>query len=156
VNPHYISFDIPTPYALQHIHPFSVSQHLYFKSLLYLDGLTVFPHVMLGLEKKGERETMKTLQKMEFSSLVLIVFTPTKGTPLEKRTINAVEVGETFEIARSLFPNLILGCMRPRIKSLEEKVTLFDNVVAPTEWAKTQVDKAHIPVHVKETCCVVE
>lgn len=156
VNPHYISFDVPTSYALQYVHPFGASQNLYFKSLSYLDGLPVFPHVMVGLEKEGERETMKILQKMGFSSLVLIVFTPTKGTPLEERTLNAANVGETFEIARSLFPNLILGCMRPRIKLLEEMVTLFDNVVAPTPWAKTQVDKAQIPVHVKETCCVVE
>ncbi|MBU7016256.1 MAG: hypothetical protein HXS44_02010 [Theionarchaea archaeon] len=156
VNPHYISFDVPTPYALQYVLSFNASQKLYFKSLSYLEELPVFPHVMVGLEKKGERETMKMLQEMGFSSLVVIVFTPTRGTPLEKRTLNIGEVGKTFEIARSLFPNLILGCMRPRIKLLEEMVTLFDNVVAPTPWAKTQVDRAQIPVHIKETCCVVE
>ena len=156
VNPHYISFEIPTPYSLQHLYCLDIPQKRYFESLDLLDGLKVVPHVMVGLEKEEERNTLKELERMGFSSLVLIVFTPTKGTLYEKRSIDTEDVGETFRIARSLFERLTLGCMRPRIRQLEEMAALFDAVVTPTRWARAQVEHAGVPVTVKETCCVVE
>lgn len=156
VDVHYISFEVPTSYQLSNVHKSEVNQGEYFKALSLLDRVSVVPHVMVGLEQRGEIKTIKKLHKMGFSSLVLIVFTPTKGTPLENRTINCEEVIDTFEVARALFPRLLLGCMRPRIKVLEEKAVIFDGIVLPTKWAKEKVKKAGIPIKIRETCCVVE
>lgn len=152
----YISFEVPTPFALHHVHQLNVTQEEYFNSLELLEGLKIIPHVMVGLEKEGERETMKTLEKMGFSSLVLIVFTPTKGTPLEKRLVDMTSVIESIEVARELFPRLVLGCMRPRVRELEECICLFDGVVLPTQWAREKVEQQGVPVKIRNTCCVVE
>lgn len=158
VSPHYISLEVPTPYVLTQVYqpPVPICQKEYFESLSLLDQLQVVPHVMVGLEHNGERETLRTLHEIGSSSLVLIVFTPTKGTPLEKKSVDCEEVIKTFELARELFPRLVLGCMRPRVKMIEEKAGLFDGIVIPTRWAKEQVEKAGLPVRIKETCCVVQ
>jgi uncharacterized radical SAM superfamily protein len=158
VSPHYISCEVPTPYVLTHVYhpPLPVCQKAYFESLSLLDQLPVVPHVMVGLEHTGERETIRALHEIGGSSLVVIVFTPTKGTPLEKKRVDWKEVIRTCERARELFPRLVLGCMRPRVKMLEETAALFDGIVIPTTWAKEQVEKAGLPVRIKETCCVVQ
>ncbi len=150
----YISFDVPTPFALTHLFRLPVTQEEYFESLNLLEGLKVVPHVMVGLENEGEVRTIEAIKEMGFSSLVLIVFTPTRKTPLGRRHVG--DVTEIFQKARALFPRLILGCMRPREKSLEEDVAVFDGIVLPTRWARERVETLGLPVEVKETCCVVE
>ncbi len=154
LNP-YISFEVPTPSRLQ-LSSLKVTQEDYFASLSLMEGLRVVPHVMVGLKKSEELMVVKKLREMGFSSLVLIVFTPTKGTSLEKRQVNVKDVIEVFENARSTFARLVLGCMRPRLKAVEEKAFLFDGVVLPTAWAREKVASLGIPVEIRETCCVVE
>jgi uncharacterized radical SAM superfamily protein len=152
----YISFEVPTPFVLKNVYRLNLSQSDYFKSLLLLKELKVTPHVMVGLQKAEEIETLEKLEEMGVSSLVLIVFTPTRGTLLQNRNLDLEAVIETFETARGLFPRLILGCMRPRIKILEEKAPLFDGVVVPTLWAREKVEQSGVPVEIQETCCVIE
>ncbi len=152
----YISFEVPTPYILRNLYRLNLTQRDYFHSLVLLKGLKVIPHVMVGLNKLQEIETLRRLKEMGVSSLVLIVFTPTKGTPLQGKPVDTKAVTETFETARALFPRLVLGCMRPRVQALEEKVTCFDGVVAPTRWAQKKVKEAGVPVEIRETCCVIE
>lgn len=152
----YISFEVPTPFVLKNVYQLNVTQSDYFESLLFLKELKVTPHVMVGLQKSEEIETLEKLEEMDFSSLVLIVFTPTRGTLLQGKTLDLEAVAETFEAARNLFPRLILGCMRPRIKILEEKALLFDGVVVPTLWAREKVEQAGVSVEIQETCCVIE
>lgn len=154
VNP-YISFEVPTPSRLR-LSSLKVTQEDYFASLSLMKGLKVVPHVMVGLEKSEELMVVERLGEMGFSSLVLIIFTPTKGTPLEKRQVNVEDVIEVFEKARSAFLRLVLGCMRPRLKAVEEKAFLFDGVVLPTVWAREKVKSMGIPVEIRETCCVIE
>lgn len=155
INP-YISFEVPTPYVLHHLYQLNILQDTYFASLSLLEGLRVVPHVMVGLQLSEEIVTIEKLRETGISSLVLIVFTPTRGTPFEKRTVDTGAVVHIFERARELFPRLVLGCMRPRIKVLEEKAALFDGVVVPSPWAQKKVEQLKIPVHIKETCCVME
>ena len=152
----YISFEVPTPFVLKNLYRLNLSQSDYFQSLLLLKELKVTPHVMVGLQKVEEIETLEKLEEMGVSSLVLIVFTPTRGTLLQSRNLDLEAVIETFETARDLFPRLILGCMRPRIKILEEKAPLFDGVVVPTLWAREKVEQSRVPVEIQETCCVIE
>jgi uncharacterized radical SAM superfamily protein len=156
VKPQYISFEVPTPYTLAHLYRISKTQQDYFTSLALLDNLEVVPHVMVGLEQSGELTTIKKIRDMGFSSLVLIVFMPTRGTPLYHQRINVEEVIYTVKRARELFTTLVLGCMRPRIKALEEQAPLFDGIVLPSKWAKEKVEEAKIPVEIRETCCVVK
>ncbi len=151
----YISLDIPTPYVMDRLYRIKVTQKEYFATLSLLEGLKVVPHVMVGLSPHEERETITKVREIA-SSLVLIVFTPTKGTPLFNTVVSTKDVIQTFEVARELFPKLVLGCMRPRLKALEEMAPLFDGIVLPSSWAKEKVEEAGIPSEVKNTCCVVE
>lgn len=151
----FISFDVPTPSRLS-LTSLKVTQKDYFESLRLLEGLNVIPHIMLGLNREEETETVRKVGEMGFASLVVIVLTPTRGTPLERYAVKGEEVAQTVADARPLFSRLILGCMRPRIRFLEEKVTLFDGIVLPTRWAKERVEQEGLPVRTMETCCVVE
>ncbi|MGD2250896.1 MAG: hypothetical protein PVF58_21055 [Candidatus Methanofastidiosia archaeon] len=151
----YISFDLPTPTVIHELYHLDKTQNDYFAALKSIIHLKVVPHVMVGLNLLEEIKTIKTLHYMGISSLVIIVFTPTKGTPFNTIPVSVDNVLKPIKVARSLFCELILGCMRPRIKELEEQVPLFDGVVAPTPWAKNAVEKAGIPVGVQETCCVI-
>jgi len=49
----------------------------------------------------------------------------------------------------------MLGCMRPRLRAIEEMAPLFDGVAVPTRWAREAVREAGIRPRVRETCCVV-
>jgi uncharacterized radical SAM superfamily protein len=152
----YISFEVPTPYVLKNLYRVEATQADYFASLALLNGLKVVPHMMVGFDSpEKEIQTMKVIKKMGFSSLVVIVFTPTRRTPFFNAEVNTKKVIQTIKAARDLFLRLCLGCMRPRVKALEECVLLFDGIVAPTEWARKKVEKAGIPVVIKETCCVI-
>jgi uncharacterized radical SAM superfamily protein len=155
INP-YISFEIPTEAVLRELYPVKAKQEDYFSSLLELEGLRVVPHIMVGFRTEQDSETIFRVREMGFTTLVLIVFTPTRGTPFEKHVVELQQVRESIEEARSLFPRLILGCMRPRIKELEECAPLFDGIVVPTPWAREAVNQAGLPVKVMKTCCVVE
>ncbi|MBU7014082.1 MAG: hypothetical protein HXS52_06605 [Theionarchaea archaeon] len=155
INP-YISFEIPTEAVLHELYQIEAEQEDYFQSLLLLRGLRVIPHIMVGFRTEQESDTMSRVKDMGFTTLVLIVFTPTRGTPFENHVVEPRRIRESIEKARSLFPRLLLGCMRPRIKELEKCAPLFDGVVVPTPWAKAAVKQAGLPVRVMKTCCVVE
>lgn len=151
----YISFDVPTPTVIQSFYHLDTPQKDYFAALHSIQHLKVVPHIMVGVNFVEEITTIKKLYHMGISSLVIIVFTPTRGTPFSKAQIDIDSVLKSIKVARSLFPELVLGCMRPRIKELEEQVTLFNGVVAPTKWAKNAVKKAGLSTEIQETCCVI-
>ncbi|MBU7000139.1 MAG: radical SAM protein [Theionarchaea archaeon] len=155
INP-YISFEIPTEAVLRELYQIRAKQEDYFSSLLHLEGLRVIPHVMVGFRTKYDAETISRIRDMGFDTLVLIVFTSTRGTPFENHVVDLQRVRESIEKARSLFPRLFLGCMRPRIRELEECAPLFDGIVVPTPWARDAVIRAGLPVRIMKTCCVVE
>lgn len=86
----------------------------------------IAPHICVGLhrgELLGESEALDSLRKtVEPSTIALIAFRPTKGTPLEGCKPPSPEAMEDVAAhARKLFPatKIILGALRPRGTSAE-------------------------------------
>lgn len=155
VEPHYISLDIPTPTVLHAIYRVDHTPEEYLHGLALTEGLTVVPHVMVGLDAAEECATLELLSEREVNTVVLIVCTPTRQTPSEHWPVSVDAVIQVFNHARPLFSRLVLGCMRPRLQVLEEQAPLFDAVAVPTPWAKKAVHAAGIQPETQETCCVV-
>lgn len=82
----------------------------------------IAPHIAVGLhfgKLKGEARALELLKESKIapSTLVIIVFRPTKGTALADLPAPSPEdVGTVVKRAKTLFPNapLVLGSLRPR------------------------------------------
>jgi hypothetical protein len=155
LQPHYISYDVPTPTVLHDLYGLPHTQEDYLHGLALVEDLTVVPHVMVGLHAEEEISTLCSLWERGMTSVVLLVCMPTRNTPSEHWIISMDAVTRSFEKARSLFSRLQLGCMRPRWREIEELAPLFDAVAVPTPWARDAVHSAGINPVVRETCCVV-
>ena len=121
------------------------------------------PHIIIGLHFGkiiGERKAIKFISKLKnFSSLVLLVLIPTRGTPMENVSIRVEEVEDIMKYAASkISPNkIILGCMRPRnLIDIEQfAVDLgFRGVVLPSPKTVQHAKNKGIEMVVKNTCCV--
>ncbi|MDD2431702.1 MAG: hypothetical protein PHC96_08445 [Firmicutes bacterium] len=129
--------------------------HLPYTPLDYLNqyksmvdaGLKVVPHILLGLGEKDE-ETLEKVAELNPEKAVLLIFRPTRNTPLKKR-----EPPELTKLARiwerfreNYHGELILGCMRPggnyRVKAdyLAQKIG-FDGIVKPAKPVKDALAK---------------
>jgi uncharacterized radical SAM superfamily protein len=83
-------------------------------------GLNFVPHVVAGLHDgklKGELNALKAISSKEPSAIVIIAFTPIRGT--EMVNVNPpqpLDIAKVVATARSMFPKIpiVLGCMRPK------------------------------------------
>ncbi|UCD14031.1 MAG: hypothetical protein JSW60_01025 [Thermoplasmatales archaeon] len=87
----------------------------------------IVPHVCIGLhygELKGEFNALKIIKEScNPSSLVMIIFRPTKGTVLENcKTPSVNDISTIVKKAKEIFPDkdISLGCIRPRTRFREE------------------------------------
>ncbi|MHA1410773.1 MAG: hypothetical protein ACTSQY_10790, partial [Candidatus Odinarchaeia archaeon] len=125
---------------------------------------SVVPHICLGLNKgkiKEEFKALKTIKKYNPELLVVIIFTPTKGTKLENtKTVSKYELERFFALLRLIFPQteLSLGCMRPRKKL---KITIdnaafstgFNRIVLPSIQIKKSASDKGINIKKFNGCC---
>lgn len=166
MSPDHISFDVVgADETVSEIFHLDKGVSDYFKALELLDrsGLVYSPHIIIGLHFGkiiGERKAIKFISKLKnFSSLVLLVLIPTRGTPMENVSIRVEEVEDIMKYAASkISPNkIILGCMRPRnLIDIEQfAVDLgFRGVVLPSPKTVQHAKNKGIEVVVKNTCCV--
>ncbi|MBN2251682.1 MAG: radical SAM protein [Candidatus Altiarchaeota archaeon] len=79
----------------------------------------ISPHVIVGLhhgKTKGELAALNILKDIRPENIVIVVFIPTKGTPMEKDKPPEIEdVSKLIALARILHPetNISLSCVRP-------------------------------------------
>ncbi|MBU7032231.1 MAG: hypothetical protein HXS53_06850 [Theionarchaea archaeon] len=155
IQPQYISFDVPTPTVLKRVYRLPLTQNEYMESLSLVEDLTVVPHVMVGLNVEEEIRTFTLLSERGMSTVVVLVCTPTPKTPSQTWTISVDAIAASFRSARSQFTRVMLGCMRPRLRAIEEMAPLFDGIAVPTRIARDAVREAGQHPVVRETCCVV-
>lgn len=158
-RPHYLSFDIPTEYALKNVYRLNRRSQDYMDSLSLLRkaGLSVVPHVCLGMNGNSEEEK-KIIEKVSriVDKIVLNIVFPTRGTDFEKVKSNAEEIISIFKYARPMFKRMILGCMRPRKRKIEEEAVMLDGIVQPTRWARKKARELNLRIREKNSCCVVD
>jgi len=122
------------------------------------------PHVLVGLhygKLKGELEALKIIAKYSPSALVIIAFTPIKGTPMERVAPPSPEqIAKVLVVARLMFPKtpVALGCMRPkgehRVKTDTWAVKAGVNAIAfPSEKAVKLAESLGYEVVFSSLCC---
>ncbi|MBN1920247.1 MAG: hypothetical protein JW892_03305 [Anaerolineae bacterium] len=111
----FASLEIPATVTIREIFGLEATTADYRMTYTYLReaGIPVIPHVTVY--DGNEAALLEGLPTPE--TVVIIVFSPTPGTPMATAVPPAPEmVGRVFEQVRALFPDaeLSLGCMRPR------------------------------------------
>lgn len=129
----------------------------YKKSLELLEkyGINFMPHVCLGLNKggySGEDKAFEMIRKYS-DKITLIILIPTPGTRFADVKIDEEHVLSMIRLAREMFPIVNMGCMRPRIKRIEEELVKLDGVVRPSKWVKEAAAKAELEITEKGVCC---
>ena len=123
-----------------------VSEYLRLKQ----NGLEVVPHICLGLGTEDQK-TLDKIVELNPVKVVLLVFRPTKNTPLqEKASLEINYLKELWGRFRQGYKGeLILGCMRPgglyrqTIDELAARIG-FDGIVKPAPQLKKEFPTAKL------------
>ena len=89
-------------------------------------GIEVVPHVVAGLmygRIGGEYDALRMIGRFRTASLVIVVLTPLKGTPMwGVSSPSPAEIGRLIATARLMMPriSISLGCERPRTEEGQE------------------------------------
>ena len=125
----------------------------------------ISPHIIVGLhhgEIKGELAALNMLRDTDPDNIVIVVFIPTKGTPMEKDPPPKIEdVAKIIAIARILYPtkNVSLSCVRPggRYRTTLDREAIksgASKIAVPSKAAyKTAEELGLEVVEIKESRC---
>jgi len=156
VKPDAVSFDIVGDKTfIRDIYGLRKNPEDYLETLDYLldNKVNVVPHVFIGLAHgtiRHEVNVYKMLKERKAKKVVLLLKRPEPG--------ERIDVGETvatMKKARDMFPTLILGSMRPRIKEVEEAATMFDVVMRPSAWLKRKAIADGLDITESNLCPVL-
>ncbi|MHA1594491.1 MAG: hypothetical protein ACTSXJ_02870 [Candidatus Baldrarchaeia archaeon] len=123
------------------------------------------PHVCIGLhfgKLLGELHALSIIRNHEPSVLVFIIFTPTRGTPMEACSPpNIKDVIRLIVAARLMMPGvpISLGCMRPKgtYRRVLDEVCMragVNRIVIPSGVALDVARDLGYEVLSKDLCCV--
>ena len=129
-------------------------------------GLEVVPNIVSGLMHgriQGEYDALRTIERLRPASLVIVVFTPLKGTPMAGLSPpSPVEIARLIASARLMMPRvpLSLGCERPRTGEgqVMEELAIRAGVTRMAVWSEKTVDLAvslGLRPRFQPTCCSV-
>lgn len=137
--------------------PFKVTDYENTLSFLIEEGVNVIPHICVGLDRGrilGEYDAINIIKKYPIESLTLLVLIKSELQKIYDFNYDLESIKDFFIYVRKSFPSakLSLGCMRPRIKELDETALLFDNIVNPTK-NMIRLIRNENNIIVKEICC---
>jgi uncharacterized radical SAM superfamily protein len=129
-------------------------------------GIEVVPHIVAGLmygRIGGEYDALRIIHRFAPSSLVIVVLTPLKGTPMWGVTSpSPLDVAQLIAMARLMMPRLpiSLGCERPRTGQgqVMEELALRAGATRIAVWSEQTVDLAvslGLRPRFQPTCCSV-
>jgi uncharacterized radical SAM superfamily protein len=129
-------------------------------------GLSAAPHVVAGLfygRLRGERNALEIISRYEPDVLVIVVFTPLKGTPMASAVPpSPLDVARLVAEARLLMPEvpIALGCERPRNRQgwMMERLALRAGATRMAVWSDEAVQEAlrlGLEPRFQLTCCSV-
>jgi len=133
---------------------------------LFKSGMDVVPHVVAGLlngKLHGEYNALHIIRRFQPSALVIVVFSPLKGTPMAGSTPpSPIQVARLIARARLMMPHtaLSLGCERPRTKEAQvmEELSIQAGATRMAVWSTktvgTVLDLGLKPLF-QPTCCSV-
>lgn len=129
-------------------------------------GLTVAPHVVIGLhygQLRGELTALQIIHQVGADRVVLVVLRPLPKTPMADVTPPSAEaVGRLAAVARLLMPDtpLMLGCARPagpaKVPMERLAVLAGANVVAyPDPGTVELAAEMGLQIEFVESCCTL-
>ena len=153
-----VSFDFTQDQkVIQEIYhlPYSPDDYLLQYETLIKTGLKVVPHICLGLGSFDEK-TLASLVNLNPEKVVLLIFRPTKQTPLQNKAVPAIcDLKKLWLKFRNAYSGkIILGCMRPggiyrlQVDSLALEIG-FDGIVKPSPALKAKLGE----VKTFKQCC---
>jgi uncharacterized radical SAM superfamily protein len=127
-------------------------------------GIPIAPHVIVGLQDgklKGEFKALEMVKKFDPAVVVIVVFIPTKGTPLEGTAPPKLEdVVKVVATAREMFDvPLSLSCVRPggRYRAKLDRYAVLsgiDRIAVPSRSAYSTAKELGLNiVEIPEMCC---
>ncbi len=138
----------------------------YAKSLKALNraGMPTVPHVIVGLhygKLMGEMDALQIIRRQDPAALVIIAFTPIRGTYMkDSRPPAPLDIARVLLAARLMFPDtpIVLGCMRPKGKHRNETDILaikagVDAIAFPTESSVKFAQDNGYKVSFSPFCC---
>lgn len=152
--------------TIKEIYNLNITVEDYARSLKVLRqaGIATVPHVISGLHNgrlRGEFNALQMIKRYSPSAVVIIAFTPIRGTDMESTDPpKPLDIARVVATARLMFPYVpvVLGCMRPRGKRREETdilaVKAGANAIAfPTERAIRFAEDNAYKTTFSSLCC---
>jgi uncharacterized radical SAM superfamily protein len=152
--------------TVKEIYNLNVTVKEYEKSLkaLHEARLNFVPHIIVGLHNgklRGELQALKMIAPYKPSALVIIAFTPIRGTAMaEVKPPQPTDIAKVTATARLMFPEapLALGCMRPKGKHRAETDILtleagINAVAFPSEEAIKYAENQGYEISFSSYCC---
>ncbi len=137
--------------------PFKVKDYENNLKFLTAENVNVIPHICVGLDQGkivGEYNSLKILKKYPINSITLLVLIKNEMEKTKSVNYDIESIKNFFIYTRKEFPKvkLSLGCMRPRIKELDETALLFDSIVNPTK-NMIKLIRNEYGIVIQEICC---
>jgi uncharacterized radical SAM superfamily protein len=152
--------------TIKEIYKLNVTVEDYANSLrtLYEAHLNFVPHVIVGLHDgklRGELHALRMIARYKPSALVVIAFTPIRGTAMAKvKPPKPADIAKVTATARLMFPTtpIALGCMRPKGKHRIETDILamkagINAVAFPSEEAIRYAENQGYEMSFSPYCC---
>lgn len=124
----FVSLEIPSTETIRDVFGLDATTADYIDTYRRMQaaGVSVMPHITIF--DGTEDELLRPLTTSEHpEAIVIIVFTPTRDTPMADETAPSAEmVKNAISRVRLMFPNteISLGCMRPRTRELRLAIEL--------------------------------
>ncbi len=152
--------------TIREIYNLNASSVEYERSLeaLSRSGVPFVPHVLIGLHYGrivGELNALRMISKFSPPALILIIFFPIKGTPMENvQPPSPTSVANILVHARFMMPDvpIALGCARPkgqhRVKTDLLAVRAGVNAIAfPAREAIEEAESMNLEISFSPLCC---
>ena len=158
----FASLEIPSDTVIRNVFGLNATSSDYIRTYHNLRdaGIAVIPHICIY---SGEESSLlKDLD--EPSTIVVIVFTPTRHTPMSAEKSPEVKIiGKTICNIREIFPKaeISLGCMRPRNNLTREKIERealisgISRIEMPSQKTSNYAIKLGYEIRKFDACCAL-
>jgi uncharacterized radical SAM superfamily protein len=133
-------------------------------SALHLAGISLVPHVLVGLhygKLHGEFQALQMISKYSPSAVIVIALMPVRGTAMQNVAPPAPQdIAKVLVMTRLMLPitPVVLGCMRPKGKHRAETDTLavktgVNAIAFPDEQAIQLAESMKLESTFSSLCC---
>ena len=155
-----------TIHKVYHLKRRSVEDYERSLELLVRHGLSVIPHIVIGLHYGkilGEYRALEMIRRYQISALILVILMPILSTSMFATTPPSLgEIADIFYRARLAFPKtpVHLGCARPMGEMMQQTDALavdlgLNGIAYPASGIVAYAREQGLVPEFHETCCSI-